>query len=129
MSYQQEQLLRKIMELPMLKQQYVLIMIRLASVKEEKYKQYAEALCILLRNIINYDNNDMLSRLADPLESVLISYFFDQNDLLNKQLNADMYEPKHKNLLAINEKVNYYSTLYYVDHKELEEFKDKLYQV
>jgi hypothetical protein len=104
-------------------------MIRLASVKEEKYKQYAEALCILLRNIINYDNNDMLSRLADPLESVLISYFFDQNDLLNKQLNADMYEPKHKNLLAINEKVNYYSTLYYVDHKELEEFKDKLYQV
>jgi hypothetical protein len=108
MSTQREQLLRKIMELPMLKQQYVLIMIRLASVQEEKYKLYAEALCILLRNIINYDNNEMLSRLADPLESVLISYFFDQHDLLNKQLNAEVYEVKHKNLLAINDQVNHY---------------------
>ncbi len=124
-----QELLRKIRELPMLKQQYVLIMLRLASVQEENYKLYAEALCILLRNIINYDNNEILSRLADPLESVLISYFFDQNDLLNKQLNAEVYEAKHKNLLAINEKVNYYSTLYYVDHKELDEFKDKLYEV
>jgi hypothetical protein len=124
-----QELLRKIRELPMLKQQYVLIMLKLASVQEENYKLYAEALCILLRNIINYDNNEILSRLADPLESVLISYFFDQNDLLNKQLNAEVYEAKHKNLLAINEKVNYYSTLYYVDHKELDEFKDKLYEV
>jgi hypothetical protein len=124
-----QELLRKIRELPLLKQQYVLIMLRLASVKEENYKLYAEALCVLLRNIINCDNNEMLSRLADPLESVLISYFFDQNDLLHKQLNAEKYEAKHQNLVAINDRVNYYSTLYYVDHKELEEFKDKLYEV
>lgn len=124
-----QELLRKIKKLPMLKQQYVLIMLRLASVEEENHKVFAEALCILLRNIINYDNNEILGRLADPLESVLISYFFDQNDLLHKRLDTEKYEAKHKNLVAINDKVNYYSTLYHVDHKELEELKDMLYEV
>jgi hypothetical protein len=124
-----QELLRKINELPRLKQQFVLIMLRLASVQEEKYKPYAEALCILLRNLINYDNNEMLSKLVYALESVLTSYFFDQNDLLCGQLNIEKYEPKHKILTAINEKVNYYSTLYYVNDTEIEEFKDKLYKV
>ena len=128
----QDKLLEKISELSTLNQQYVLIMLKLACVQErdtQKHKDYAEALCVLFRNIINYDKNDTLARLADALDSVLITYFFDQNNLIKRELNMEAYEAKHTNLLAINRKVDYFVGLYYVDFNELEEFKNILFQV
>ena len=128
----QDKLLEKINELSILNQQYVLIMLKLASVQErdtQTHKDYAEALCVLFRNIINYDKNDTLARLADALDSVLITYFLDQNNLMKRELNMEAYEVKHANLLAINQKVDYFVSLYYVDFIELEEFKNSLFQV
>jgi hypothetical protein len=122
-------LLRKINELPNLKQQYIFIMLRLASVKGQKQEEFATGLIVLLRNIVNYDKNEILTRLADALESVLISYFFDQDNLINNKLEIELYETKHINLLLINKKVEQYAAMYNVDYKELEDFKDTLYDV
>lgn len=94
-------------ELPTLKQQFMLMMLRLANAKysSEKHKEYALALCELLSSVVNYQRNAVLDVLNDALQSVLITYFHDQHDLVNGQLNATEYAEKHNKLLIVNKKV------------------------
>ena len=98
---------QKMNQLPMLKQQFVLIMCRLANMvyPSKEHKEYALAFCNLLTNIINFQKIPVLEALNDPLQSVLISYFFDQHDLINGQLDKDKYASRHENLKSINYKV------------------------
>lgn len=100
-------IVNRICELPPLKQQFILMLLRLANAKypNEKHKEYAFALCELLSNIVNYQQNKVLHVMNDALQSVLITYFYDQHNLANGQLNGTEYQVKHENLLRINQKV------------------------
>jgi hypothetical protein len=69
---------------------------------------YANQLIILLQNLINIHNHYVLTDLENGLTSVLVTYIFDINELLKKQLDLKKYEPRHKNLTAINQQINYY---------------------
>jgi hypothetical protein len=69
---------------------------------------YANQLIILLQNLINVNNHSVLTDLENGLTSVLITYIFDINDLIKGLLDLNKYEPRHKNLLAVNQQINYY---------------------
>ncbi len=69
---------------------------------------YANQLIILLQNLINIHNHYVLTELETGLTSVLITYIFDIHELVKDQLNLEKYQPRHKNLSAINKQINYY---------------------
>ena len=82
---------------------------------------YANQLIILLQNLININNHTTLNELENGLTSVLITYIFDINELIKEQLDLNKYEPRHKNLTAINQQINYYMNNY--DRKSIDELK------
>lgn len=69
---------------------------------------YANQLVILLQNLINVNKHSVLSDLETGLTSVMLTYIFDINELIKGHLNLEKYEPRHKNLSAINQQINYY---------------------
>ena len=69
---------------------------------------YANQLIILLQNLINVNKHSVLSDLETGLTSVMLTYIFDINELIKGHLNLEKYEPRHKNLSAINQQINYY---------------------
>ena len=73
---------------------------------------YANQLIILLQHLINVNNHSVLCDLENGLTSVLVTYIFDINELIKGQLNLEKYEPRHKNMLAINQQINYYMNNY-----------------
>jgi hypothetical protein len=85
---------------------------------------YANQMIILLQNLINVHNHYVLTELESELTSVLITYIFDINELVKDQLNLEKYEPRHKNLTAINEQINYYMNNN--DREALDELKATL---
>ena len=85
---------------------------------------YANQLIILLQHLINVNNHTTLCDLENGLTSVLITYIFDINELLKKQLDLNKYEPRHKNLTAINQQINYYMNNY--DRKSIDELNATL---
>lgn len=114
-------------ELPLLKQQFVLIICRLANMvyPTKEHKEYALGLCNLLTNIINFQKIPILEVLSDALQSVLIAYFFDQHDLINGKLDKEKYACRHQRLLIINGKVTNCIKAGYCT----EEFLNELYDV
>ena len=85
---------------------------------------YANQLIILLQNLINVNNHSVLCDLENGLTSVLITYIFDINELLKGQLDLNKYEPRHKNLLAVNQQINYHMNNY--DRKAIDELNATL---
>ena len=85
---------------------------------------YANQLIILLQNLININNHSVLTELETGLTSVLITYIFDIHELVKDQLNLEKYEPRHKNLSAINQQINYYMNNN--DRQSLDELKATL---
>lgn len=85
---------------------------------------YANQLIILLQNLININNHTVLCDLENGLTSVLITYIFDINEILNGQVDLNKYESRHKNLSAINQQINYYMNNY--DRKAIDELKATL---
>jgi hypothetical protein len=85
---------------------------------------YANQLIILLQNLININNHTVLCELENGLTSVLITYIFDINEILNGQVDLNKYELRHKNLSAINQHINYYMNNY--DRKAIDELKATL---
>jgi hypothetical protein len=73
---------------------------------------YANQLIILLQNLINVNKDAVLNELEVGLTSVLVTYIFDINELIKGQLNLEKYEPRHKNMTAINQQINYYMNNY-----------------
>lgn len=85
---------------------------------------YANQLVILLQNLINITNHETLVKLETGLTSVLLTYIFDIHELLKGQLNLEKYEPRHKNLSAINQQINYHMNNY--DKQAVDELKATL---
>jgi hypothetical protein len=85
---------------------------------------YANQLIILLQNLININNHTVLCDLENGLTSVLITYIFDINEILNGQVDLNKYESRHKNLSAINQQINYYMNNY--DRQAIDELKATL---
>lgn len=85
---------------------------------------YANQLIILLQNLINVNKDAVLNELEVGLTSVLVTYIFDINELIKGQLNLEKYEPRHKNLSAINQQINYHMNNY--NRQALDELKATL---
>ena len=88
---------------------------------------YANQLVVLLQNLININNHSVLTELETGLTSVMLTYIFDINELNKGQLNLEKYEPRHKNLSAINQQINYHMNNY--DRQALDELKTTLFLI
>jgi hypothetical protein len=85
---------------------------------------YANQLVILLQNLINVNKHSLLKDLETGLTSVMLTYIFDINELVKGQLDLTKYEPRHRNLSAINQQINYHMNNY--DRQALDELKATL---
>jgi hypothetical protein len=85
---------------------------------------YANQLVVLLQNLINVNKHSVLAELEPGLTSVMLTYIFDIHELLKGQLNLEKYQPRHKNLSAINQQINYHMNEY--DRQALDELKATL---
>ena len=119
----------KIKEMSYLKQTYLRYIIELFPFlsNSSQLSFYANPLIILLQNLINIHKTEILFELEDALTSVLITYIFDIDDLIKGQLNVEKYEPRHINLKAINQQVDYHAK--YCDRLGLAELKETLFQI
>jgi hypothetical protein len=91
------------------------------------FSVYAGPLIKLLQSIINIHKNVILLELEDGLTSTLVTYIFDINELIKGHLNLEKYEPRHKNLVAVHQKIDYYLNHY--DPQGLEELKAILFLI
>lgn len=115
----------KIRDLSATKLTYLKMIIQMFPLlKNNMLCEYANQLIILLQNLININNHSVLTELETGLTSVLITYIFDINELIKDQLNLEKYEPRHKNLSAINQQINYYMNNN--DRQSLDELKATL---
>ena len=124
----------KIKEMSYLKQAYLKYIIELfpflsnsSQSNSSQSRFHANLLIILLQNLINIHKNEILFELEDALTSVLITYIFDIDDLIKGQLNVEKYEPRHVNLQAINQQIDYY--LKHDDRLGLAELKATLFLI
>ena len=118
----------KIKELTATKQVYLKFIIQLFPFLKDLSKQvYANELIILLQNLINIDKNEILFELEDGLTSALVTYIYDIADLIGGQLDLEKYQPRHQNLTAINQQVDYHMKTN--DFKGLVELKMNLFLV
>jgi hypothetical protein len=118
----------KIKELTATKQVYLKFIIQLFPfLKNQVLCDYANELIILLQNLINIDKNEILFELEDGLTSALVTYIYDIADLIGGQLDLEKYQPRHQNLTAINQQVDYHMKTN--DFKGLVELKMNLFLV
>lgn len=119
----------KIKELSATKQVLLKMIIQLFPFLKDPIKQvYANEFVILLQNIINIHKNDILVDLEDALTSVLITYIFDMDELVKGRLIVEKYEPRHQNLSAINQQVDFY-TKHDNDRLGLAELREKMFLI
>jgi hypothetical protein len=69
---------------------------------------YTGPMVRLLQRIVNIHKNAVLLKLEDALTSVLITYIFDINELIKGHLDLEKYEPRHKNLVAVHQQIDYH---------------------
>jgi hypothetical protein len=118
----------KIKELTATKQVYLKFIIQLFPFLKDLSRQvYANELITLLQNLINIDKNTTLFELEDGLTSALVTYIYDIADLIGGRLNLEKYQPRHQNLTAINQQVDYHMKTN--DFKGLVELKMNLFLV
>jgi hypothetical protein len=115
----------KIRDLSATKLTYLKMIIQMFPLlKNSMLCDYANQMIILLQNLININNHYVLTELETGLTSLLITYIFDIHELIKDQLNLEKYEPRHKNLSAINQQINYYMNNN--DRQSLDELKTTL---
>ena len=118
----------KIRELSATKLTYLKMIIQMFPLlKNNLICDYANQLIILLQNLININNHTVLNDLENGLTSVLVTYIFDINDMLKWQLDLNKYEPRHKNLSAVNEQINYCMNNY--DREAIGALKEMLFLI
>jgi len=88
---------------------YLNYIINLLSFKSTVYElnDYAKQFIILLKYIININNNLLVSELKPNLESILVTYIFDLTKLLNNSLdikNTDCLQ-RYQNLVIANKNI------------------------
>lgn len=99
----------KIKDLSATKLVYLKIIIQMYPLlNDSNLAPFAHHLIRLLQNMININENPILTELEDGLTSIMITYIFDMNELLKGQLNLEKYEPRHKNLVAVHQKIDYH---------------------
>ena len=88
---------------------YLNYIINLLSFKSNvpELNDYAKQLIILLKYIINIDNNLLVAELKPNLDSILVTYIFDLSELLNNSLNNNKqnYLKRYLNLVIANKNV------------------------
>lgn len=118
----------RIKEMSYLKQTYLKFIIDLFPLLSNSLlKDFTNQLILLLQNLINIHKNEILFDIEDALTSVLISYIFDMDEIIKGHLDLEKYEPKHKNLVAINQQTNYY--MKHHDPRGVEELREKMFLV
>ena len=118
----------KIKNMSATKQTYLKMIIQMFPLlKNNLLCDYANHLIILLQNLINIHNHIVLVDLENGLTSALITYIFDIDELLKGNLNLEKYEPRHKNLSAINQQINYHMNNY--DRQALDELNTTLFLI
>jgi len=96
---------------------------------------YAKQFIILLKYIININNNQLVSELKTNLESILVTYIFDLVELLNHNLNINNTKclQRYQNLVIANstitEIVNNYNETGEIICYELNNLKKRLLQL
>lgn len=117
----------KISELSDTKTKYIYYIFQLEQVKKPLLKEYVCHLMKLLRYAINIENNHVLEELDECFRSLILTYIFDINDLINDRLNIENYTDRHHNLVRINNIVEYQLKNY--NSSYLNEFKQTLLKV
>jgi hypothetical protein len=119
----------KIKEMSYLKQTYLKFIIDLFPLLSSSLQSsfYANQLILLLQNLINIHKNEILFDIEDALTSVLISYIFDMDELIKGLIDEKKYDPKHNNLIAINQQTAYY--MKHHDPRGLEELREKMFMI
>jgi len=120
-----------------IKQTYVSYIIELSRVKNicPEINDYAKQFIILLKHIINYNDNWMLNELSNNLESILVVYIYDLSQLLQNKLSFTntISEKRYQNLVLANKYVidilKKYKTCDEMAYKELVLLKQILLQI
>lgn len=104
------QTLNKSMEtLTCLERVYVIYIIDLLTFKSNipELNDYAKQFIILLKYIININNNNLISELKPSLDSILVTYIIDLSELLNHNLNINNINclQKYQNLVMANKNI------------------------
>ena len=118
---------RKLSDLSDTKTKYVYYMFQLAQVKKPKLIEYVCQLMTLLRYAINIKNDSVLQELDECFTSLMLTYIFDINDLINNPTDIENYNDRHQNLIRINKEIEYQVNNY--DPCYLNEFKQTLLKV
>ena len=68
---------------------------------------YAKQFIILLKHIINIDNNLLVAELKPNLDSILVTYIYDLSELLNNSLNINDINclKRYQNLVIANKNI------------------------
>ena len=118
----------KIRNLSATKQVYLKLIIQMFPfLNNDLLCEYANQLIIMLQNLINIRKCPTLAEFEDGLMSVLITYIFDIYQLIDKNLDLEKYEPRHKNLTVINAQISDYVAYY--DKQGVDELKKTLFLV
>lgn len=118
----------KIKDLTATKQVYLKFIIQMFPfLKDDILGNYANELIILLQNLINIHKNEILFELEDGLTSALVTYIYDIYDIIGGRLDLEKYLPRHQNLTAINQQVDYHMKTN--DFKGLVQLKMNLFLV
>jgi hypothetical protein len=119
-----------------LKQTYVSYIIELTKVTNicPEINDYAKQFIILLKHIINYNDNWILNELSENLESILVVYIYDLSQLLQNKLSfTNISVERYKNLILANKHVinilKTYKTRDEIVYKELVLLKQILLQI
>ena len=100
---------KSIETLTCLERVYVIYIIDLLTFKSDvsELNDYAKQFIILLKYIININNNVLISELKPNLDSILVTYITDLSELLNHNLNINNTNclQKYKNLAIANNNI------------------------
>ena len=100
---------KSIESLSCLERVYVIYIIDLLTFKSvvPELNDYAKQFIILLKYIININNNILITELKPNLDSILVTYIIDLSELLNHNLNINntICLQKYQNLVIANKNV------------------------
>ena len=109
MTLTNQNLNKSIETLTCLERVYVIYIIDLLTFKSvvPELNEYAKQFIILLKYIININNNILITELKPNLDSILVTYITDLSELLNHCLNINNPKclQKYQNLVIANKNV------------------------
>jgi hypothetical protein len=109
MGFMNQNLNKSIETLTCLERVYVIYIMDLLTFKSvvPELNDYAKQFIILLKYVININNNILISELKPNLDSILVTYITDLSDLLHNSLNINNTNcfQKYQNLVIANKNI------------------------